>query len=59
MERKNIVHRDLKPENILIGSEELEHVDVRIADFGFAIEHEPGKQYVRCGTPGYIAPEIL
>ena len=59
MQRKKIIHRDLKPENILLSSEEMEDIDVRIADFGFAIEHQVGKSNVRCGTPGYIAPEIL
>lgn len=51
---KNIVYRDLKPENILI------NVDgyVKLTDFGFAkvIEH---RTYTLCGTPEYIAPEVL
>jgi len=51
---KNIVYRDLKPENILI------NVDgyMKLTDFGFAkvIEH---RTYTLCGTPEYIAPEVL
>merc|ERR1719380_491362 len=51
---KNIVYRDLKPENILINSDGY----VKLTDFGFAkvIEH---RTYTLCGTPEYIAPEVL
>ena len=56
---KNIVHRDLKPENLLLaGFEDDSHI--KLADFGFAIQTDG---YVslktQCGTPGYVAPEIL
>eukprot|EP00928_Gymnodinium_smaydae_P084828 TRINITY_DN680_c1_g3_i1.p2 TRINITY_DN680_c1_g3~~TRINITY_DN680_c1_g3_i1.p2 ORF type:complete len:323 (+),score=76.17 TRINITY_DN680_c1_g3_i1:75-1043(+) len=49
-----IVYRDLKPENILINIDGY----VKLADFGFAkvIEH---RTYTLCGTPEYIAPEVL
>lgn len=51
---KNIVYRDLKPENILLNSDGY----LKLADFGFAkiIEH---RTYTLCGTPEYIAPEVL
>eukprot|EP00416_Gambierdiscus_australes_P038958 CAMPEP_0171098982 /NCGR_PEP_ID=MMETSP0766_2-20121228/50035_1 /TAXON_ID=439317 /ORGANISM="Gambierdiscus australes, Strain CAWD 149" /LENGTH=325 /DNA_ID=CAMNT_0011558475 /DNA_START=53 /DNA_END=1030 /DNA_ORIENTATION=+ len=51
---RNIVYRDLKPENILINSDGY----VKLTDFGFAkiIEH---RTYTLCGTPEYIAPEVL
>ena len=54
---RNIVHRDLKPENLLLANVHNDS-DIRLADFGFA------KRVVRplatqCGTPGYVAPEIL
>jgi len=51
---KNIVYRDLKPENILINDDGY----VKLTDFGFAkvIEH---RTYTLCGTPEYIAPEVL
>merc|ERR1719226_392274 len=51
---KNIVYRDLKPENILINIDGY----VKLTDFGFAkvIEH---RTYTLCGTPEYIAPEVL
>merc|ERR1712048_1091204 len=51
---QNIVYRDLKPENILINSDGY----VKLTDFGFAkvIEH---RTYTLCGTPEYIAPEVL
>lgn len=55
---KNFVHRDLKPENLLLTSEEND-ADVKIVDFGFATEVDGENLTSHCGTPGYIAPEIL
>lgn len=58
-EKKSIIHRDMKPENILMkdGSEDS---DIVVVDFGFATyEEDFDKLFVRCGTPGYVAPEIL
>jgi hypothetical protein len=59
MHRNGIVHRDLKPENILLMSTSSE-VDFKIADFGLAAECDVGNELSqRCGSPGYVAPEIL
>eukprot|EP00397_Hematodinium_sp_SG-2012_P016647 GEMP01016993.1.p1 GENE.GEMP01016993.1~~GEMP01016993.1.p1 ORF type:complete len:319 (+),score=54.00 GEMP01016993.1:288-1244(+) len=56
MHSKNIVHRDLKPENILLCSNGYS----KLTDFGFAKVVEPGQRtYTLCGTPEYIAPEVL
>ena len=59
--QKRIIHRDLKLENILINQvADGDNYDVRIADFGlscFSEHDEP--QTLKCGTPGYVAPEIL
>merc|ERR1712050_256811 len=53
---KNIIHRDLKPENILL----CPHGYSKLTDFGFAKIIEPGaRTYTLCGTPEYIAPEVL
>lgn len=53
---KNIIHRDLKPENILIRANGY----CKLTDFGFAKIVEPGtRTYTLCGTPEYIAPEVL
>ena len=56
---KNIMHRDLKPENIMFkGSNE--EPDVGVVDLGFATYQSEYKNlFVRCGTPGYVAPEVL
>jgi len=51
-----ILHRDLKPENVLIDSEGC----VKLADFGFAkILNASDKAWSLCGTPEYLAPEII
>jgi calcium/calmodulin-dependent protein kinase I len=56
------VHRDIKLDNILISNKASGEYDVKIADFGMATftNNQDGgflKQW--CGTPGYVAPEIL
>lgn len=54
---RNIVHRDIKPENILLVDKDL---TVKIADFGLAkIIGEESFTTTLCGTPSYVAPEIL
>lgn len=54
----NIAHRDLKPENLLMVSES-DDAAVKIVDFGFAAIAHGNTLTSQCGTPGYIAPEIL
>lgn len=54
----DIVHRDLKPENLLLKSMENDH-DIKLADFGFAKQTTGRSLDTQCGTPGYVAPEIL
>eukprot|EP01069_Polyplicarium_translucidae_P001263 Polyplicarium_translucidae@DN1602_c0_g1_i1.p1 len=51
---KNVIYRDLKPENILVARDGY----LKLTDFGFAkvIEY---RTYTLCGTPEYIAPEVL
>lgn len=51
---RNVVYRDLKPENLLIDPEGY----LKLTDFGFAKNIE-GRTYTLCGTPEYLAPEIL
>lgn len=48
-------YRDLKPENILIAADGY----LKLTDFGFAKYLEGGRTYTLCGTPEYLAPEIL
>ncbi len=56
---RGVVHRDLKPENLLLVADD-DDSDIKIADFGLAkkvkdlTDKEPP-----CGTPAYVAPEIL
>ncbi|OUC47744.1 putative kinase domain protein [Trichinella nativa] len=56
MHQKNIVHRDIKLENVLMVDDET----VKLTDFGFAYEITGDMQLTElCGTPGYLAPEVL
>jgi len=54
-----IVHRDLKPENLIYETEE-EGALLKITDFGLAkIGSADVALSTACGTPGYVAPEVL
>nr|CAB3227513.1 calcium/calmodulin-dependent protein kinase type IV-like [Phallusia mammillata] len=55
---KNIVHRDLKPENLLY-SDDSENAVLKVADFGLSRINDKETMKTICGTPGYVAPEIL
>lgn len=57
---RGIVHRDLKPENILLKSSAPD-AEIMIADFGFArdLRTLSGRRGTACGTPGYVAPEVV
>lgn len=54
MHENNVAHRDLKLTNILIDEE----YTVKVIDFGFACESSE-RQKMYCGTPSYMAPEIV
>lgn len=51
---KQIIYRDLKPENLLIDKDGY----IRVVDFGFA-KKVTSKTYTLCGTPEYLAPELV
>lgn len=50
----DLAHRDLKPENLLLDK----RGHVKLVDYGFA-KVVQDKTYTVCGTPEYIAPEVL
>lgn len=54
---KSVIYRDLKPHNISIDAEG----HVKLIDFGFSkrMKNLSTKTYTICGTPGYIAPEVM
>jgi calcium/calmodulin-dependent protein kinase I len=56
-----IVHRDLKPENLIYDSAS-DDANIKITDFGLAKFREgdaSASMNTPCGTPGYVAPEVL
>jgi serine/threonine protein kinase len=60
MHSRRVVHRDLKPENLLLISDEDARLIIKVADFGFSKRcSSVNSCRTLCGTPGYMAPEIL
>merc|ERR1712130_399755 len=61
MHSKGVVHRDLKPENILYENKSAD-AKIKISDFGLSRDKtvdEKRPLKTSCGTPGYVAPEII
>jgi serine/threonine protein kinase len=54
---EGVVHRDLKPENLLLDDQ----FTLKIADFGFSnvVCSAHKLMFTECGTPGYMAPEMI
>lgn len=52
---KKIAYRDLKPENLVMNEDGY----VKLVDFGLAKQLISGKTWTLCGTPDYLAPEII
>ena len=57
MHHHRVIHRDLKPENVLVSREGL----LKVGDFGLSrqLSSAHGGASTRCGTPFYMAPEIV
>lgn len=63
LHERGVMHRDIKPENILIGEDGI----LRLTDLGWAVTvsapqmgpHNTGVRYTMCGTPEYLAPEMV
>jgi len=60
MHKHGVVHRDLKPENLLCSNPSSATSSIiKIADFGLSKDLETGNLQTSCGTPSYVAPEVL
>uniref|UniRef100_A0A3N7F1H5 non-specific serine/threonine protein kinase n=1 Tax=Populus trichocarpa TaxID=3694 RepID=A0A3N7F1H5_POPTR len=55
--RKGVYHRDLKPENLLLDA----FGNLKVSDFGLSALRQKGVGllHTTCGTPNYVAPEVL
>ncbi|XP_053725072.1 calcium/calmodulin-dependent protein kinase type 1D-like [Synchiropus splendidus] len=58
LHQNGIVHRDLKPENLLYYNTDV-NAKIMVSDFGLSKAPEHGVMSTACGTPGYVAPEVL
>ncbi|MBA0587478.1 hypothetical protein Gorai_000606, partial [Gossypium raimondii] len=56
---RGVYHRDLKPENLLVD----ENGNLKVSDFGLSALRESRRQdgllHTTCGTPAYVAPEVI
>ena len=61
MASKKIMHRDLKPDNMILKRKEsLSKCTLKLVDFGLATVYDIEEYlYKRCGTPGFVAPEVI
>lgn len=57
LHKQKVIHRDLKLGNLFLN----ENMEIKLGDFGLAtkLEYEGERKKTICGTPNYIAPEIL
>jgi len=60
LHKHHIVHRDIKPEN-LIYETSADDSRIIVSDFGLAcvVSSDADRPTKACGTPGYVAPEVL
>lgn len=63
LQENNIMHRDIKPENIIMHEKDGKsggEPSLKIVDYGLATFHnEKIIIFTKCGTPGFVAPEII
>ncbi|XP_069041058.1 death-associated protein kinase 2 [Lepisosteus oculatus] len=60
MHSKHFAHFDLKPENIMLLDKAVPHPHIKLIDFGLAQRLDEAVEFKSlCGTPQYIAPEVI
>lgn len=63
LEEKGVLHRDIKPDNIMLSQASATasgSLQLKICDFGLVCYSDVDQYlFTRCGTPGYVSPEVL
>ena len=61
MHEMDIIHRDINPQNIFLEKKTSspDNMKISIGDFGFAMSLGKKQNEWRCGTPSYMAPEVI
>ena len=58
LEENQIIHRDIKLQNLIL-ADDFDDVSIKLIDFGLAVKISNISYGNACGTPGFIAPEML
>jgi serine/threonine protein kinase len=63
LRKSKVIHRDIKPDNMVLSLQgvNLQENKIKLVDFGLGAYSSPATNLInkKCGTPGFMAPEIL
>lgn len=56
MHSRSLIHRDIRPEYFIVDNDSIQ---IKLYNFELAVCSPTNKEFVKCGCPGYLAPEIF